>query len=80
MDTLAGELVLETIEIQGKVEKPSVIIMPKRLEPELEQVDLDRSFEDEVREGTGDLNKVKKDLDKVERVKNIKKTVGRKRK
>lgn len=78
-DSLKGEMILEAIDILGNVEKPGVIIMPKRLEPELESVELDRSFEDELREGTGDLEKVVRDLDRVDRVENIKKTVGRKR-
>ncbi len=79
-DTLAGELILEEIFIQGRVEKPGVIILPKRVEPELGDVELERSFKREVKEGTGDIPKPEKELGQVDRVKSIKKTVERKRK
>ncbi|MFH1942480.1 MAG: hypothetical protein ABIL68_10285 [bacterium] len=79
-DSLKGELVLEVIEIQGKVEKPGVFIMPKRVEPELGEVELERSFKREVKEGIGEVLKPEKELSKVEDVKSIKKTVERKRK
>ena len=79
-DTVEGELVLETIEIKGKVEKPGVIILPNRVQPELKKVELKRSFEKEVKEGVGEIIQPKKELREVEKVKSIKKTVGRKRK
>lgn len=79
-DTVDGELVLETIEITGKVEKPGVIIMPSRVEPDLKKVELDRSFEKELKEGVGEIVEPKKELRQVEKVKSIKKTVGRERK
>lgn len=79
-DTVEGELVLETIEITGKVEKPGVIIMPSRVEPDLKKVELDRSFEKELKEGVGEIIEPKKELRQVEKVKSIKKTVGRERK
>jgi len=79
-DTVEGELVLETIEIKGRVEKPGVIIMPSRLEANLKKVELDRSFEKELKEGVGEIVEPKKELRQVEKVKSIKKTVGRERK
>jgi len=80
LDTVSGEIVLEAIEIKGRVEKPSVIIMPKRIEPEMGDVALERSFDKEVKEGSAEMGKLGKELNKVDRVKNIKKTVERKRK
>ena len=79
-DSSAEEIVLNVIYIKGKVEKPGVIVMPKRVEPELEGVELERSFKKEVKEGIGDIPKPEKELSKVERVESIKKTVKRKRK
>ncbi len=79
-DSLAEELVLDVIYIMGNVEKPGVIIVPKRVEPELPEVELDRSFKREVKEGIGDIPKLEEELGKVERVQSIKKTIGRKRK
>lgn len=79
-DSSAEEIVLDVIYIKGNVEKPGVIVMPKRVEPELEEVELERSFKREVKEGIGDIPKPEKELRKVERVESIKKTVKRKRK
>jgi hypothetical protein len=76
----SGEMILDVIEIKGKVEKPGVIIMPKRVEPELTDVELKRSFKKEVEEGSGDILKPDKELGSVDRIKSIKKTVERKRK
>ena len=78
-DSMGTEMVLGVIEIKGRVEKPSVIIMPKRIEPEMGEVELKRSFEKEVMEGIGEIPTLEKEMDKVERVKSIKKTVERKR-
>ena len=75
-----GEMVLETIEIKGNVEKPGLIIMPKRVEPELSDVDLERNFEREVKEGVGEIIKPEDEMNRVDRVKSIKKTVERERK
>jgi hypothetical protein len=79
-DSTGDELVLETIEIKGRVEKPGVIILPKRVEPTMKEVELDRSFQQEVKEGVGEIPKPEEALGKVERIESIKKTVGRKRK
>jgi hypothetical protein len=75
----ADELILDDIEIKGEVEKPSVIILPKRLEPEMNEVELERSFKREVKEGTGDVPKPDKALGQVEPVKSIKRTIDKKR-
>ena len=74
-----GELVLDAIEIKGRVDKPSVIIMPKRIEPEVGEVELERDFEQELKEGIGEIPKPEDDMNKVERVQSIKKAVERDR-
>ena len=78
-DSSGQEIVLDVIYIKGSVEKPGVIIVPKRIGPELKEVELDRSFKREVNEGIGEVPKPEKETGKVERVKSIKKTVERKR-
>jgi len=74
------ELVLDTIEITGRIEKPGMIIMPKRVEPDLEKMELGRSFDKELKEGIGEIPKPENALKQVDRIKSIKKTVERKRK
>lgn len=73
------ELVLDVIEIKGRVDKPSVIIMPKRIEPEVGEVELERDFEQELKEGIGEIPKPEDDMNKVERVQSIKRAVERDR-
>ena len=77
--TDANVMVLETIEIRGKVQKPGVLLVPRRIEPEIGKMELERSFEKEVKEA-GDIPKVDKELRKVERVESIKKAVEKQRK
>lgn len=74
------EMVLEEIQIQGKVDKPGVIIMPKRVEPEMKKIELERNFSKEIKQGVGEIPKPKKELRNLDRVKSIKKTLKRKRK
>ncbi len=80
VDTLNGEMVLGVIEIKGRVEKPGVIIISRRVEPDIGEIELERSFEKEVKEGVGEIPKPEKELRRLDRVKSIKKTVERKRK
>ena len=54
--------------------------MPKRVEPKLDEVDLERNFEREVKEGVGEIIKPEDEMNRVDRVKSIKKTVERERK
>jgi len=75
-----GEMVLEDINIQGRIDKPGVIIVPKRVEPELKEKELDRSFKKELREGVGEIGRPQKELRNVDNVKSIKKAIERKRK
>ena len=73
-------IVLEEIEIRGKVQKPGVLLVPRRVEPEVGKMELERSFDNEVKQELGDVPKPEKELREVERVESVKKTVERKRK
>jgi hypothetical protein len=74
-----NEIRLEEIQIQGEVEKPSVIILPKRIEPELDSVGLSRSFNQEITKNADEVPKPDKAISKVEPVKSIKKEIEKKR-
>jgi hypothetical protein len=74
-----NEIRLEEIQIQGEVEKPSVIILPKRIEPEPEPEGLNRSFSREITKNADDVPKPDKAISKVEPVRSIKKEIEKKR-
>jgi len=47
-----GEIELMEITIEAVIEKPRVAILPKRVEPELGEMEfIDRSFEEELKKG-----------------------------
>jgi len=51
-DVEIGDVELIEITIEAEIEKPRVSILPKRMEPELGEMELiDRSFEDELKLG-----------------------------
>ena len=79
-DSASGEILLQDIEIKGNVEKPGVVLLPKRLEPETEGMDLERDFEKELKKGTSEVPKPEKELQNIERVESIKKAINKKRK
>ncbi len=72
------ELVLDVIE--SYVDKPGVTIIPKRVEPEMEEREIGRSFEREVKQGVGEIPMPDDALRKVDRVQSIKKAIDKKRK
>lgn len=74
-----GELVLDEIDIQGEVEKPGVIVLPKRVDSEMGRIELGRSFDEEVKNGVEALPQTEEALGQVDHVKSIKKAVERKR-
>jgi len=74
-----GELVLDEIEIQGQIEKPGVIVLPKRVDPEMGQMELDRSFDNELKNGVEALPQPEDALGRIDGVQSIKKAVERKR-
>jgi hypothetical protein len=73
-------LQLDEIRIQGEVERPSVIVLPKRIEPEMQADSLNRSFSQEIRKNTDEVPTPVKALNRVEPVKSIKKEIEKKRK
>jgi len=75
----AEEIVLDDIEIKGRVDRPGVIILPKRIEPEVQEIDLDRSFQQEVKNGIGEIPGPDRMLRQLEQVESIKKAVEKER-
>lgn len=75
----SDELVLEEIEIMGRIDKPGVIILPKRIEPDVQEIDLDRSFQQEVKNGIGEIPGPDRMLRQLEQVESIKKAVEKER-
>ncbi len=74
------ELFLDDIEIKGRVDKPSVIIMPKRIDPEVGEVLLEREFEQELKEGMGEIPQIEDETSQVENVQSIKRAITKDRK
>jgi len=75
------EMELESISIEAIIEKPNVDIIPKRVEPELEEVEfVERSFERELKEVPKDMLLLEDDLDRVAKLEGIKKMLEKKKK
>jgi len=75
------EMELESISIEAIIEKPNVDIIPKRLEPELEEVEfVERSFDRELKEAPKDMLLLDDDLDRVSKLEGIKKMLEKKKK
>lgn len=75
------EMELETIAIEAIIEKPNVDIIPKRVAPDLEEVEfVERSFERELKEVPKDLLLLDDDLDRVAKLEGLKKMLEKKKK
>lgn len=75
------ETELETIAIEAVIEKPNVDIIPKRIEPDLEEVEfVERSFDRELKEVPKDLLLLDDDLDRAAKLEGIKKHLENKKK
>jgi hypothetical protein len=75
------EMELEAIAIEAIIEKPNVDIIPKRVVPELEEVEfVERSFDRELKEVPKDLLLLDDDLDRVVRLEGLRKLVEKKKK
>ncbi len=75
------EMELETIAIEAIIEKPNVDIIPKRVAPELEEVEfVERSFDRELKEIPKDLLLLDDDLDRVSKLEGFKKLLEKKNK
>ena len=79
VDTVSDELILEEITIEGEIDRPNVIIMPKRVETDIEKIDLERKFSKEINQAEGELPELEEELRKIESIESIKKTVKRDR-
>jgi hypothetical protein len=75
------EMELESISIEAIVEKPNVDIIPKRVEPELEEVEfVERNFDRELKEAPKDLLLLDDDLDRVAKLEGLKKMLEKRKK
>jgi hypothetical protein len=74
-----GELLLDQIDIQGRIEKPGVIVLPNRVDTDMGEIELERSFDSEVKEGAEAVPQPEEELGQVDGVKSIKKAVERQR-
>jgi hypothetical protein len=75
------EMELEAIAIEAIIEKPNVDIIPKRIAPDLEEVEfVERSFDRELKEVPKDLLLLDDDLDRVAKLEGLKKLLEKKKK
>jgi hypothetical protein len=75
------EMELEAISIEAIIEKPNVDIIPKRVTPDLEEVEfVERSFDRELKEVPKDLLLLDDDLDRVAKLEGLKKLLEKKKK
>lgn len=75
------EMELEAIAIEAIIEKPNVDIIPKRVMPDLEEVEfVERSFDRELKEVPKDLLLLDDDLDRVAKLEGLKKLMEKKKK
>ena len=75
-----GEIVLEEITIEAIVEKPRVSILPKRIDPELGELEfVDRSFEKELKKFPNSPMINDKRLFEPDKMENLKKTLQKKK-
>ncbi|MDZ7289714.1 MAG: hypothetical protein ONB44_24205 [candidate division KSB1 bacterium] len=75
------EMELDAIAIEAVIEKPNVDIIPKRLKPELEEMEfIERSFDRELKEVPKDLLLLDDELDRAARLEGLKKLLEKKKK
>jgi hypothetical protein len=75
------EMELEAIAIEAIIEKPNVDIIPKRVTPDLEEVEfVERSFDRELKAVPKDLLLLDDDLDRVAKLEELKKLLEKKKK
>jgi hypothetical protein len=72
------EFLLETIRIEAVIEKPSVTIIPKKIETEVGELPFDRrSFERELNEVPSEVNDVGKEFEHGQKMENLKKSLAK---
>lgn len=70
--TQTGEIKLDDLILQGMIEKPSVSIVPKRIEPDLEEVEfITRKFDRELRMVPEELFDIQLEKRKIQKIRNI---------
>jgi len=79
VDTVSKELILDEINIKGEIDKPNVIIMPKRVETDIKKVDLERKFSKEINKAEGEIPELQEKLREIENIESIKKALKRDR-
>lgn len=76
-----NEQVLEAIHVEAIIEKPSVSIMPKRIEPPLEEVEfISRSFDRELKTVPQEIINFTLGQSKVKQIRELKKILAKNRK
>jgi hypothetical protein len=72
------EFILETIRIEAVIEKPSVTLIPKKIETDVGQLPFgNRSFEKELNAMPEMLKDYRKDLEEGKRIKKFKKKLAK---
>ena len=75
-----GEVILDELHLEALIEKPSVSIVPKRIEPDLEKVEfISRKFDRELRMVPEKLFDMHLEKNKVQKIRNIEKILKKKR-
>ena len=75
------EIILETIQIEAVIEKPSVTLIPKRAKTDVGEVPFrPRSFDRELKEKPGVLSSYGQELENAKRIKKIKKALAKENK
>ncbi len=67
-----GEIQLDALHLEAHIEKPSVSIVPKRIEPELQEVEfILRNFDRELREVPRNLFSFQDNWGRVEKIRDL---------
>jgi len=67
-----GEILLDALHLEAIIEKPSVSIVPKRIEPDLEEVEfINRKFNQEVKVVPAELFSLQIEKNRVQKIRDI---------
>jgi len=76
-----GEIKLDDLILQGMIEKPSVSIVPKRIEPDLEEVEfITRKFDRELKMVPEELFDIQLEKRKIQKIHDVDKILKKSRK
>jgi len=79
VDTVSNELILDEINIKGELDRPNVIILPKRVEANVKKIDLERKFSKEINKAEGEIPELQEKLREIENIESIKKALNKDR-